>query len=111
MAFKLGPRKNVICVEISTGKAKWSQDGCIQTSADRAYAGFIVAGSNILMLNDTGGLILFAASPEEYKELGRTQVCGANWCNPAYADGRLYLRDGNRGAGNLMCLDLTGGEK
>jgi outer membrane protein assembly factor BamB len=105
--YGLGPRKNVICVEISSGKEKWSQEGCIQTSADRAYAGFLLLGSNVLMLNDTGALILFAASPEQFKELGRAQVCGANWCNPAYADGRLYLRDGNKGDGELMCLDLV----
>ena len=26
--------------------------------------------------------------------------------NPAYADGRLYLRDGLKATGNLYCLEL-----
>jgi outer membrane protein assembly factor BamB len=104
--YGLGPRKNIECVEIRTGRIAWSADGLIQTSADRAYAGFLVLGRNILMLNDTGTLVLFEANPQAFKERGRAQVCGANWCNPAWADGRLYLRDGNKGQGEVLCVDL-----
>ena len=46
--------------------------------------------------------MLVAADPKEFKELGRVQVCGANWCNPAYADGKLFLRD----ARELICVEL-----
>jgi hypothetical protein len=38
-------------------------------------------------------LVLFAADPKEFKEAGAAQVCGKNWCNPAYSDGKLFLRD------------------
>ena len=48
----------------------------------------------------------FAADPKEAREISRSQVCGANWCNPAYVDGRLFLRDGNRQSGDWMCLAL-----
>ena len=106
--YGLGPRKNLICVEIATGKQMWSKEGYIQSSADKAYGGFLVIGKNILCLTDTGSMVMFAADPREFKEIGQAQVCGANWCNPAYADGRLYLRDGNKGPGELMCLDLSG---
>lgn len=105
--YGLGPRKNVQCVEIATGKRLWSQDGIFQTPGDRAYGGFLVIGANILCLTDTGSLFLFAANPEKYEQLGELQVCGANWCNPAYADGRLYLRDGNKGPGEMICLKLV----
>jgi hypothetical protein len=47
-----------------------------------------------------------AADPAEFKELGQAQVCGKNWCSPAYANGRLYIRDGLRNGGNLTCVDL-----
>jgi outer membrane protein assembly factor BamB len=106
--YGLGPRKNLICVEISTGKQMWSQDGYWQTSADKAYGGFLMIGRNVLALTDTGSLVMFAANPKEFQEIGQSQVCGANWCNPAYADGRLYLRDGNKGTGEWICLDLSG---
>ena len=76
------------------------------TSADKAYGAFLVLGPNILALTDSGTLILFAADPKECRELGRAQVCGANWCNPAYVDGKLFLRDGLRQNGDWLALDL-----
>ena len=101
--YGVGPRQNVYCAEARTGKAAWSQTGLLRASGDRAFASFIVMGRNILMLNDGGELILFAANPARYEEAGRVQVCGVTWCSPAYADGSLYLRD----AKNLLCLDLA----
>lgn len=92
--YGLGPRKNLVCVEIKTGKLKWSADGVITSSADKAHAGFVVLGKNILCLTDRGLAALFEANPEAYVEKGQTQICGQNWCNPAYADGVLYARDG-----------------
>jgi outer membrane protein assembly factor BamB len=106
--YGLGPRKNLECVEMTTGKQMWSKDGYFQSSADKAYGGFILVGDGVLCLTDGGLLVLFKADPEKFVELGQTQVCGANWCNPAYADGRLYLRDGNKGPGEWKCVELGG---
>ena len=58
---------------------------------------------NQLCLTDGGELVLFAADPAQFEVAGRTQACGVTWCSPAYADGRLYLRD----AKTLFCLDLA----
>ncbi len=100
--YGLGPTKNIFCLEAKTGKEMWSKTGLTSTSAEKAHAAFVVVGKNVLLLTDTGELILFAASAAEFKELGRAQVCGANWCNPAYADGKLFLRD----AKELVCVEL-----
>ena len=107
--YGLGPRKNLECVDIATGKQTWSKEGYFQTSADKSYGGFVVVGGKILCLTDGGLLVLFGADPEKFEEFGQAQVCGANWCNPAYADGKLYLRDGNKGTGTgeWMCLELA----
>ena len=104
--YGLGPAKNIECVEIATGKILWSKDGWVTSSDDKAHAGFVVLGKNILALTDSGTLILFAAEPQEARELSRVQVCGANWCNPAYVDGTLFLRDGNRQGGEWMAVSL-----
>jgi hypothetical protein len=58
------------------------------------------------MLTDGGTLVLFAADPKEPREISRVQVCGANWCNPAYVDGNLFLRDGLRQTGEWSALRL-----
>jgi outer membrane protein assembly factor BamB len=104
--YGLGPAKNLICAEIETGKIAWSKEGYITSSADVAYASFLVLGANILVCTDGGELVIIAADPSQCRELGRTQVCGRNWCNPAYAEGRLYVRDGLRSTGNLFCVEL-----
>jgi hypothetical protein len=60
-------------------------------------------GKNLLVLTYDGQLVLIAANPEQYTELGRLQVCGKTWSYPAYADGKLYVRDGRE----LQCLELN----
>ena len=104
--YGLGPAKNLICVEIATGKIAWSKDGYFTTAANVAHASFLGLGKNILVCTDGGQLALIAADAKECRELGRAQVCGLNWCNPAYADGRLYIRDGIKNTGNLFCVEL-----
>ena len=104
--YGLGAAKDFICVEALTGKLMWSKPGCVTSSADKAHTSFIVLGKNILALTDSGEVVLFAAEPAEFREIGRAQVCGVNWCNPAYADGRLYLRDGIKTTGEMFCVSL-----
>jgi hypothetical protein len=43
-----------------------------------------------------------------HKEISRVQACGMNWCNPAYAGGQLFLRDGLKATGELLCVELLG---
>jgi outer membrane protein assembly factor BamB len=97
-------KKNTVCIDIATGKDLWQHDGNVQTSGDKAFAAFIAAGSNVLMFNDGGELMLFAADPKEYKELGRAQICGKSWCHPAYVDGKIVVRD----AKQLLCVEIAG---
>ncbi len=100
--YGVGPAKNLICIDIATGKQNWSKDGFFAGGAGSAWAGILVMGGNLLILTDNGELVLAAADPKQYRELGRVQVAGTNWCIPAYADGKLYLRD----ARELYCVQL-----
>ena len=104
--YGLGPAKNLICVERATAKIAWSKEGFFNTAPNVSYAAFLGMGKNILVSTDGGQLILVAAEAKEFRELGRAQVCGLNWCSPAYADGRLYIRDGIKSTGNLFCVEL-----
>lgn len=100
--YGIGPSKNLICVDVKTGTQMWSKEGYIAGAAGNAQAGFIVMEKNILALTDGGQLVLFSVDPKEFKEIGNVQVCGKTWCNPAYANGKLYLRDGRE----LLCVEL-----
>lgn len=103
----LGPQKNIVGVDPATGKTLWSKPGYLLSAADKAHAGFVVVGdSTVLVLTDGGELVLLQVAEAACNELGRAQVCGANWCNPALVGSRLYLRDGLRNGGNWWCLAL-----
>ena len=100
--YGLGPNKTLICVDPKTGKQSWSKEGFLTGKADKAHVGMIVAGSNLLVLTDDGQLAMVAADPMAFHEISRVRVCTNNWCNPAYVDGKLYLRD----AKELICVQL-----
>jgi hypothetical protein len=92
--FGLGPNKRIVCAALEDGHLAWAKAGYFTTAAEMAYASFLVMGENILINTGAGDLFLIAGDPSDCRELGRAKACGPNWCNPAYADGRLYLRDG-----------------
>jgi acyl dehydratase len=68
--------------------------------------GFIVADHKILMLSDTGELVVGQASPAPFTPISRARVLG-QWCwtAPTLANGRVYCRNN---LGDLVCLDLKG---
>ncbi|QOV91630.1 outer membrane protein assembly factor BamB family protein [Humisphaera borealis] len=94
----VGQGLKVFCAEVATGKIAWSADATL----GKAHAGLIVVGDKVLALGDNGELVMFAADVNAYRELGRSQVAGKNWCTPAYVDGKLFLRD----AKELKCLEI-----
>ena len=114
--YGIGSASKLMCIDAGKGEIAWDQTGIVKTSMDKAFASFLVMGKNILTLTDTGELVLFAADGKAYKEISRAQVCGPNWCMPAYADGRLFIRekmDPNNKKGpavpdkrELVCVEL-----
>ncbi len=98
--YSQGPGKDFICADTKSGELKWSQPGFGKINAST-----IVVGGKLLFVTDTGELVLIAASAEKYTELGRAQVCGKTWNFPAYANGKIYLRDSRE----LICYDLSKG--
>ena len=103
--YSYGPirTKDYVCVDAATGALNWTQSGFGIGKDQTDYASTIAVGKNLLLLTYDGQLVLIAANPEKFTELGRLQVCGKTWVHPALADGKLYVRDGR----DLLCLDLT----
>ncbi len=96
-----GANKDYLCVEAATGRVQWNQPGFGQGRKD--YSSTIAVGDKLLVLTEAGTLLLLAADPVKYTELGRLQVCGNTWSFPAFAKGRLYVRDSH----SLQCLVLV----
>jgi hypothetical protein len=68
-------------------------------------ASLIVANGMLIVLGETGELVLAEATPEAYRELARANVLeGRSWTQPTLWQGRLYLRNHTE----LVALDLRG---
>ena len=93
----LRDKSDFVCVDFESGKLLWSQPGF------NDYASILAVGDKLLALNSTGELFLIRANPKHYEELGRVQACGKTWSFPAYADGKLYIRD----AAHLQAVELA----
>lgn len=88
------------CVELATGKVKWSEDGF-------GVAHAILAGDKILLLGVGGKLTLIAANPSKYEELGTHNLGrGTTRALPALSGGKLYVRTSSPSGGELLCVPL-----
>jgi hypothetical protein len=96
--LKKPPSATLRCVEARTGRELWNRPDIGR------YHGALLrtADEKLLLLDDRGGLALLEPSPEGYRELARTKVCGPSWAHPALAGGRLYVRDDQA----LLCLEV-----
>jgi outer membrane protein assembly factor BamB len=104
--FGLGAGRQLLCVDAETGRTTWAQKNYASTPAEMAFASFVVLGGNLLVSLDDGQVALVAADPTSFREIGRVKLCGPNWCSPAYADGRLLIRDGFKESGKLYYFEL-----
>jgi outer membrane protein assembly factor BamB len=90
------------CVDWKAGKVRWTEP---PDDAGGSYGcgAILAAGGKLIILNESGELVLAEASGDKYAEKARASVLGSPCrAHPALADGRLYARDGKK----LVCWDL-----
>jgi outer membrane protein assembly factor BamB len=87
-------------VELATGTVKWS--------VDHFRAGTVtLAGDKLVIVRETGELIVAAASPQAFRPLARAQILPAVIrAAPAISDGLLYVRNTDTRDTTLACFDL-----
>jgi outer membrane protein assembly factor BamB len=100
--YGFGPSQRLECVDVRTGETAWAEKGFAPEPLTGDWAAFLVMGRRILMLGANGWLALFEADPAALRPVGSLRLCGRNWCHPAYAAGRLYVRDDKE----LLCVPL-----
>lgn len=87
--YGTGPVK---CVDIRTGKEKWSEGGF-------GPGNVILVNNQLVALTDAGEVVQIDANPAAYKETARFKaITGKCWSTPALADGKLYVRSTTEGA-------------
>ena len=84
------------CVELKTGKVKWSFPGLRAGSVT-------LAGKELLVLTERGELVRGSALPNAFRPTARVQLMGATVrAYPALANGKLYVRNGRE----LVCVQV-----
>jgi outer membrane protein assembly factor BamB len=84
------------CLDLE-GQEKWRVRGL-------GMGTLIAAGRRLIVLSETGELVIAAADPTAFEELSRMAVFadGKCWTTPVFSAGRIYLRNG---LGQLVCRD------
>jgi outer membrane protein assembly factor BamB len=86
------------CLELETGKVKWSEPGVGKGSV-------CYADGMLYLFGERGGQVgLATCSPEKMEMKGRFKVAGSgpSWAHPVVIGGRLYIRYDK----NLYCYDV-----
>jgi hypothetical protein len=92
--FEPGP--SLRCVELATGKVRWSEPSLKPGTVT-------LAGEELLVLTGQGELLKAAATPNGFKPSARAQILGLEVrAHPALADGMFYARSKEK----LVCVDL-----
>ncbi|MFN7934983.1 MAG: PQQ-binding-like beta-propeller repeat protein [Bryobacteraceae bacterium] len=85
------------CLDWKTGKIQWSEPKL-------GFNGLIAVGGKLLILTETGDLVLAEASPSGYQELGSAHVIeGRAFTAPVFASGQAFLRNTK---GDVVSVDL-----
>jgi outer membrane protein assembly factor BamB len=85
-SFKKYGKGPLQCIELESGKVKWSKDGY-------GPGNLILSGKNLIALSDIGELAVVNATPTEYKELSRRKVIeGKCWSTPVLSNGMVLAR-------------------
>ena len=83
------------CIELKTGKIKWSYDGY-------GPGNVILSGDNLIALADNGELSVVKATPRKYQELARRKILsGKCWSTPILSNGLVLARSTEE----AVCID------
>ena len=85
------------CLEFSSGETRWEQAGIGSGSV-------IVAGGKLLILSESGKLVVANPSSNKFDSLAEAKILdGKCWTVPVLANGLLYARNAE---GAVVCVDL-----
>ena len=83
------------CIELKTGKTKWSKNGY-------GPGNVILSGDKLIALSDNGELSMVNATPSNYMELARRKVLsGKCWSTPILSNGLVLARSTEE----AICID------
>lgn len=101
--YTMTDRGSLVCLEMKTGQVQWEERRRLRARCAIGY----VDGHLILRAENSGELILVAATPEKYVEQGRFTPPDRSdqnaWTYPIVVRKKLYVRDQD----TVYCYDLA----
>jgi outer membrane protein assembly factor BamB len=86
-------------IDVKTGERDWK-------GGRYGYGQLLLAQGYLIILTESGEVVLVKATPESHQELARFQALeGKTWNNPAIANGKLLVRNQTE----MACYDLSTG--
>ncbi|MBS0201517.1 MAG: PQQ-like beta-propeller repeat protein [Planctomycetes bacterium] len=93
----LGRVVQVTCMNLESGKVAWKQAGF-------GCGSLILANGKLVLLSESGTLVIANATPRGYEEVARSPFLeGRCWTTPVLLGSRIY---GRNAAGRLVCVEL-----
>ena len=90
-----GPTVEFTCINAATGEKQWSMP-------DYKFGSVIAAGKDLIVLSESGELLIGKASPEGFEPQAKKIILsGRCWTPPVLANGRIYARNA---AGKMVVL-------
>jgi outer membrane protein assembly factor BamB len=87
----------LVCMEMMTGEVRWRENSI-------GVGSLAAAGDRLIVLSDSGELVIVRATPEHFTLLARHQVLDDKcWTVPVLSNGRIYCRSAS---GKLVCIDV-----
>ncbi len=86
------------CISVANGNVRWAVPSLGKGS-------LVLAGDKLIILTDSGRLVVADAAPDTYGERASAQVIGGRdtWSPPVLSRGRIYVRS----LMDLVCLDVS----
>ena len=95
--YSLDESERLVCVDAATGKRQW-KDG------HYGHGQLLLVGDKLVVLTETGQLVLVEASPKAFHELGKFQALKGEktWNCPAMVGKRVFVRNHQE----MACYEL-----
>jgi outer membrane protein assembly factor BamB len=85
------------CLDVNTGERKWK-------GGRYGYGQLVLASGHLIIISETGQLVLVKATPEKHEEITQIQALqGRSWNVPSIANGKLLIRNTTE----MACYNLT----
>ncbi len=86
------------CLDWKTGEKKWEEKS-------PQKGALMAAGDKLIVIGETGRLVIVEATPSAYKEIAAAKVLdGRCWTMPVLSNGRIYVRNSD---GHLVSLNVA----